>query len=139
MDRSRKQMDEIEEFAAEFHSHEGHVQDACRQLADATSLLNTPDIAKYCDKIGVPPDYVDAMRLIGDNDAGLEDENGKVAGWVLELCMLVIATADELDHVKRVAIAAENGGWRAAIPMLIELRRIRDLNYGEQDKHCPKS
>jgi hypothetical protein len=133
-DRSATQMEELAEHVAEFRIHQGSVKDACRTLSDAASLLRDPDLAMYCEEIGVPPEYLDAMRLIGDNDAGLEDENGKVPGWVLELCMLMIATADELDQIRRVAIAGENGSWRAAVPMLIELRRIRDLNSGEQDK-----
>jgi hypothetical protein len=132
-DLSKEQMDDVAWHVAQFRSHESYVQAACRKLSDAASFLRGPQRATYCDLIKIPLGYFDAMRLIGDNEAGFEDdENEEAPSSALEISMLMIATADELEQVKRVAVAAETGGWKAAIPMLVELRRIRDPDFGRE-------
>lgn len=129
-DLSKEQTDEIARHVIEFDCHEEYVQDACRKLADAASLLSDAAFKNYCEQIGMIPGYVDPMRLIGDNEASVENHWGKVPTGALVLCMLMIATDEELPYAEKVVAADAAGGWRAVIPVLVELKRIRDPDYG---------
>lgn len=129
---SKEVMEEIAERVAEFRRHEDCVQDACRKLSDAASVFSDAAFKNYCEQIGMIPSYVNPMRLIGDNESSVENEWTKVPSGALELCMLTIATDEEMLYVEKVN-AAFAGGWKAVIPVLVELKRVRDPNYCRED------
>lgn len=120
--------DEIDRLARKF-APPYDLLDQCCAVGDAAAYLNSEHLASFCSKIGIDSNSVQfkAMRLIGDRCNQLEGQEidpGWAAFW-----LLAVGHEHELDQAAGLAKAFAADGWRAAIPVAIELKRERESEY----------